>query len=89
MVYGGQQVRNPFLAAGITLLGMSVSRDAHAYIDPGTGTILIQWLFGLAIAGLGAITLYWQRAKQYLSRRFRPTASGRDMADDPEIDTNE
>jgi hypothetical protein len=43
--------------------------EAQAYIDPGTGTLLIQWLFGIVMAGLATLTIYWQRAKSFLSRR--------------------
>jgi hypothetical protein len=45
------------------LLGFSVS--AHAYLDPGTGSILVQSLLA-GIAGAAAvISLYWQRLKRF------------------------
>lgn len=53
-------------ACGVLLLW----DDAFAYIDPGTGSLLIQWLFGAAIAGFAVVSLYWERFKFYLARRF-------------------
>jgi len=45
-------------------------QDAQAYVDPGTGTILIQWLFGAVMAGLAVLSVYWQRAKGFVARKF-------------------
>ena len=43
------------------------SRPAFAYVDPGSGSILLQLLLG-GIAGVGVIVkLYWRRFKD----RFR------------------
>jgi len=44
--------------------------DAFAYIDAGTGSLLIQWLFGMAVAGFAVLNIYWHRAKGFLSRKF-------------------
>ena len=41
------------------------SAAAHAYLDPGTGSILVQSLLA-GIAGAAAvISLYWQRLKAF------------------------
>tara|TARA_B100001057_G_scaffold264054_1_gene264170 strand:+ start:140 stop:301 length:162 start_codon:yes stop_codon:yes gene_type:complete len=48
-----------------------MSTNSHAYIDPGTGGILLQALLG-AIAAIGAyITLYWRKFKNLLSKIFK------------------
>jgi hypothetical protein len=48
------------LAIALTIVGMSTS-SAHAYLDPGTGSIILQVLLG-GLAGLiVACKLYWQR----------------------------
>jgi len=44
--------------------------DAFAYIDAGTCSLLIQWLFGMAVAGFAVLNIYWHRAKGFLSRKF-------------------
>jgi hypothetical protein len=48
------------LAMALMVLGMSAS-SAHAYLDPGTGSIILQVLLG-GIAGMAvAIKLYWHK----------------------------
>ncbi len=48
-----------------------ISTNSHAYIDPGTGGILLQALLG-ALAAIGAyITLYWRKFKSLLSKIFK------------------
>jgi hypothetical protein len=47
----------------INLVGFSAA--ANAYLDPGTGSILVQSLLA-GIAGAAAvISLYWQRVKRF------------------------
>lgn len=42
--------------------------QAYAYLDPGTGSIILQLLFG-GIAGAAAVAhLYWNRIKQTIKR---------------------
>ena len=41
--------------------------DAHAYIDPGAGSMAFQALLALLIGGLAAVKVYWQRIRQLLS----------------------
>jgi hypothetical protein len=44
--------------------------DAHAYIDPGSGSVLLQLILG-GIAGIGVVVkLYWGRLKERY-RSFR------------------
>ncbi len=42
--------------------------DAFAYLDPGTGTIIIQILIG-ALVGVGiTLKIYWYKLKEKISR---------------------
>ena len=44
---------------------------AYAYIDPGTGGILLQALLGI-VAAIGAyITLYWRKFKNFINKVFK------------------
>lgn len=56
------------LSAFVLLTG-----NAHAYLDPGTGSILLQGL----LAGLLAVGAFWRQAKQWLRGLF-----GRKPGDD-------
>jgi hypothetical protein len=58
--------RNLVLGCVILLCGM----PAHAYIDPGTGSALIQGVIA-AVAAIGITArLYWHRIAEFM-RRFR------------------
>lgn len=40
---------------------------AYAYLDPGTGSILLQGLIAGVAGGLVAARLYWSKVKHFLS----------------------
>ena len=47
----------------ITILSLLMFTDAVAYLDPGTGSMLLQVILG-GIAAIGvAIKLYWHRLR--------------------------
>ena len=43
--------------------------SAHAYIDPGTGSMILQGIIAGVVGGLVGIKMYWQRIKAIFSRR--------------------
>ena len=51
--------------AVLTIVGI---QPAFAYLDPGTGSILIQSLIAALAAGAYAIKMYWYRIKGFFSR---------------------
>ena len=51
----------------ITLLFSTES--AYAYLDPGTGSMLLQGLIAAIAAGLVVIKLYWYKVKMFLFGR--------------------
>ena len=59
------------LALAAMLVGASTS-TAHAYLDPGTGSIILQVLLG-GVAGLTlACKLYWQKLLTMLGIKRQP-----------------
>ena len=47
------------------------SANAHAYLDPGTGSLILQAILG-AVAAIGAyITLYWRKFKNFIDKVFK------------------
>lgn len=58
------------LMIGLVLLGaVGVTSPAYAYLDPGTGSMLVQMLLG-GVAGAMVIgKLYWQQVKAFFGRR--------------------
>ncbi len=68
------RLRQPFAFATIFLAASAVS-PAYAYLDPGTGSMMLQLMLG-GVAGLMVVgKLYYQRATEFfrnLGRRRRP-----------------
>jgi hypothetical protein len=58
-----------FLAAGTS--------PAYAYLDPGTGTIIVQAIIGSVAAGAAFVGVYWRATRSYVSRKFsrKPSVS--------------
>ena len=55
-------------------LFFAAAQPAQAYIDPGTGGMLVQLLLG-GIAGLMVIIkLYWARLKEFFRRKPSPSS---------------
>jgi len=61
-----------FLIAGGSLLFISHQlfvSDAYAYLDPGTGSAIIQAIFG-ALVGVGiTLKVYWAKIKYKLAEK--------------------
>jgi len=47
------------------------ARPAAAYIDPGTGSYLLQFLIGGLLAGAFMVKTFWNKIKAFLSHLFR------------------
>ena len=46
---------------------MEAPTPAHAYLDPGTGSMMLQVLLGGIAGGLVVGRLYWQKIKSFFS----------------------
>jgi hypothetical protein len=57
----------------VTLLALLVSSPAYAYLDPGTGSILVQGLVAALAVVSAAIAAFWTRLRQLFSGRRKPT----------------
>lgn len=55
-----------FLMTGFAL--MITTKQAHAYIDLGSGSFILQMLLASFFASLFAIKVYWQRLTGLFSR---------------------
>ena len=51
----------------VPVLVLSQTGPAFAYLDPGTGSILIQGLLGAIAGGIVMARLYWARIKTWFS----------------------
>lgn len=41
-----------------------------AYLDPGTGSIIIQVVIGVAVGGLFTVKIFWNRIKTFFKNLF-------------------
>ena len=69
------------LAVALTFL-MSMN-NAYAYLDPGTGSILIQGIIAAIAGGLFTIRMYWQKVKDFFNK---DSSSNEDVATDSDSD---
>ena len=49
-------------------LALDFSKSAHAYLDPGTGSMILQLLLGGFAGALVVGKLYWQRIKDFFRK---------------------
>ena len=53
----------------VAALGLLIASPSHAYLDPGTGSIILQGLLASTAVGIGVLRHYWQQIKSFLSRQ--------------------
>ena len=59
---------NSVVLAG--LLPLVFTRDAHAYLDPGTGSYILQLIIAGLLGAFLAVKMYWGNIKTFFSNRF-------------------
>lgn len=63
----------------IIYLLCSVSQ-AHAYLDPGTGSIILQAILGFIAAVAATVSIYWEKFKSIINKVLK-----RDTKDNKDI----
>ena len=46
-----------------------LNNKAYAYLDPGTGSIILQALLGAIAAGATWCSMYWQKIKNFFNKK--------------------
>ena len=46
-----------------------INNNAFAYLDPGTGSIILQALVGAIAAGATYCSMYWQKIKNFFNKK--------------------
>jgi hypothetical protein len=62
-----------FLTTMLAMLVLSLflfPGQAHAYLDPGTGSYILQIALAAIVGALFAIRLFWSRIKSFFGRLF-------------------
>jgi hypothetical protein len=69
-------------SAALAVVALLIAAPAYAYIDPGSGGMLVQLLTGGAAGAIILARLYWRRLKERLTSKSKsPAADGALPAD--------
>tara|TARA_B100000579_G_C22068552_1_gene504703 strand:+ start:141 stop:368 length:228 start_codon:yes stop_codon:yes gene_type:complete len=71
---------NLLLLSTIYLI-LSIS-NAYAYLDPGTGSIILQAIIGFIAASVATISVYWTKFKLLISKIFRKKNKEKNIKND-------
>jgi hypothetical protein len=63
-------------AALVAALLLLLPTSAHAYLDPGTGSYVIQMIIAGLLGAAFAIKMYWLRIKRFLVGIFSKNERG-------------
>lgn len=75
------KISQAFFAAAIGgFLWFASAGQTYAYLDPGTGSFVLQILIGGIAGGLMVVKLYWTRVRSYLLG-FLPQRRGSEAYD--------
>ena len=55
----------------ILLINFFFINNAFAYLDPGTGSIILQAILGAIAAGLSYCAFYWNKVKNFFKKIFK------------------
>lgn len=55
----------------LLLLSVATTKTGYAYIDPGTGSIMIQAIAGLLLAGVFTFKLWAGKVKDFFNRKSK------------------
>ena len=58
-----------FIYSTVSILLLTV--PAHAYLDPGTGSIILQAILGFIAASIATLSFYWNKVKLFLNKLFK------------------
>ena len=48
-----------------------LTNNAYAYLDPGTGSIILQAILGAIAAGFSYCAFYWNKVKNFFKKLFK------------------
>ena len=59
------------ISTAIVPLYLIFPEEIHPYLDPGTGSIIIQLLIAILVGGLVAIRIFWAKIRTRFKGLFR------------------
>jgi hypothetical protein len=64
------------------------SSPSHAYLDPGTGSIILQSILASIAVALGVLRFYWQRFRAFFSSLTTSSGKAGDSEQEREPDSD-
>lgn len=71
-----------FILSAALAAGALTATPAHAYIDPGSGSMVVQLVVAAIAGGLFTLKVYWRRLKAHFG--LGPKPDGDDKKTEPE-----
>ena len=68
-----------YLISNIIAIFLIVT-NAYAYLDPGTGSFILQAIIGFLAASVTAISIYWSKFKSLISKIFNKREREKDKS---------
>jgi hypothetical protein len=62
-----------YLTLILLFCSLLVPQKAYAYIDPGTGSIILQVVLGVLVAGLVSLKIFWSKIIGLFKKKFSRT----------------
>ena len=59
----------PILAA-LAMVYLTCPEDAHAYLDPGTGSFILQLIIATLVGVMFGVKAYWYKTKTFMKDVF-------------------
>ena len=56
-----------------SLLLLAFAQEAYAYLDPGSGSYMLQLIIGGLLGGLFAVKMYWGKIRTFIKGLFYKT----------------
>ena len=56
----------------VFILTFNPSSEASAYLDPGTGSMVLQLLLGGVAGAVVVVKMYWEKVKDFFTRQKSP-----------------
>ena len=66
----GLKIQKTLVFALCLLLGsLAYVGPANAYLDPGTGSMILQGIIGVVAAAAAVTGIYWQKVKSFFNKK--------------------
>ena len=74
-----------FLAVAV-VINLLLAKDASAYLDPGTGSMIFQAIVAVIAGAAFGIKVYWRRLKTFFGGRTAEAVSSQDEGESSDDD---